>query len=109
MQSVVTKLDDTPMSRGEVVAFAEQLFPVRGEELSARTENMRGDIVAGFSRGTGNQGQTRWDALNAVTEFVDWQSTFRETEFSREENRFESVMHGNGAGLRARALELLLN
>jgi hypothetical protein len=70
---------------------------------------MREAIVTGFSRGTGNRGQTRWDAFNSVTEWVDWESTFRTTEFSREENRFESLLTGKGANTRNRALELLLN
>jgi len=108
-KEIVFSLDNTLMTREEVVSFAEKLFPSRGEEVSTRTENMREAIVTGFSRGTGNVGQTRWDAFNSVTEFVDWQSTFRETEFSRDENRMESVFGGNGARLRERALNLLLN
>lgn len=106
-KEIVFSLDSTPMSRSEVVAFAEKLFPQRGEKLSVQTENARQAIVSGFSRGTGNVGSTRWDAFNAVTEWLDWQSTFRETEFSREENRMESLFSGNGARTRARALELL--
>jgi hypothetical protein len=109
MQSVVNQLDTAEISRSEVVAFAETLFPSKGEEVSTRTENMREAIVTGFSRGTGNVGRTRWDLFNSVTEFLDWGSTFRETDFSREENRFESLTSGNAARTRSRALELLLN
>jgi fido (protein-threonine AMPylation protein) len=54
-------------------------------------------------------GRTRWDAFNAVTEHLDWAGTFRETEFSREENRFESLVTGSAARVRERAMELLLN
>lgn len=108
MRDRVTKLDATPMSQSEVEGFARALFPTADEsDLPTRTLNMREAIATGFVRGTGNQGRTRWDAFNAVTEFVDWQATYRETDFSREENRFESVMTGNGASLRERALELL--
>lgn len=110
MQGVVTKLDTNPMTSREVVAFAERLFPATNpEEVSTRTENMREAVVTGFSRGTGNVGRSRWDAFNAVTEFLDWNSAFRETEFSREENRFESLVTGNAARTRNRAMELLLN
>lgn len=110
MRQQVTALDAKPMARSEVEAFARALFPVADEnEVSSRTENMREEIVTGFSRGTGNQGRTRWDAFNAVTETLDWNSTFRTTEFSREENRFESLLSGKGAATRQRALELLLN
>lgn len=110
MRGIVAKLDDTPMTQAEVRGFAAKLYPVADEsEVSGRTENMREEIVTGFSRGTGNQGRTRWDAFNALTEQLDWSSTFRTTEFSRDENRFESLLTGKAANTRNRALELLLN
>lgn len=107
-QEIVFTLDNRPMSLPEMRAFTEQLFPVNGEKVSTRLENIRETVYAGFTRGTGNRGQTRYDALNAVTEYLDWQSTFRETEFSREENRMDSLINGSGAKTRARALDLLL-
>jgi hypothetical protein len=110
MQGVVDKLDNTPISRSEVIDFARALFPAADElNVSTRTENVRDAILTGFVRGTGNVGRTRWDALNAVTEHLDWAGTFRETEFSREENRFESLVTGSAARVRERAMELLLN
>jgi uncharacterized protein DUF932 len=109
MRNQVTALDSKPMSRNEVVTFAEQLFPVDPEAVNkSRVENQREAIVTGFSRGTGNYGETRWDAFNAVTEYLDWQSTFRETTYSKQENRFESLLVGKGAKTRERALELLI-
>jgi hypothetical protein len=109
MQGVVNQLDNTPMTKPEVVSFARALFPAVDEaKVPTRTENVRDSIVTGFSRGTGNVGQTRWDALNAVTEQLDWQGTFRETEFPRDENRFDSIVSGSAARTRNRALELLL-
>jgi|HubBroStandDraft_3_1064219.scaffolds.fasta_scaffold69263_2 hypothetical protein len=109
MKSTVVKLDAKPMAQTEVTNFARQLFPAQDEnDVPSRTENMRNEIVAGFSHGTGNQGRTRWDTFNAVTEYLDWSSTFRETEHSAEENRFESLLSGRGANTRQRALELLL-
>lgn len=110
MKEQVTALDNKSMSGKEIVRFAEKLFPAPDESnVSTRIENTRDEIVSGFSRGTGNQGRTRWDAFNSVTEHLDWNSTFRETEFSREENRFESLLTGKGAATRERALQLLLN
>jgi hypothetical protein len=109
MQGLVNTLDNAAMTRDEVVAFATRLFPAVDEaDVSPRIENTREAIVTGFSRGLGNVGRTRWDAFNAVTEYLDWQSSFRETEFSREDNRFESLTIGNGARVRAQALELLV-
>jgi Domain of unknown function (DUF932) len=110
MQGIVTKLDTTPMSLDEVKNFARTLYPAKDEnDVPTRTQNMRDAIAVGFVRGTGNVGKTRWDAFNAVTEYLDWQSSFRETDFSREENRFESLTVGSGAKTRSEALELLLN
>jgi hypothetical protein len=108
MDALVSHLDSTPMTRTEAVNFAAQLYPATDEnEVSPRIANTREAVVVGFSRGLGNVGRTRWDAFNAVTENLDWNSSFRETEYSREENRFESLTSGNGAKIRARALELL--
>ena len=108
-QQIVISLDNKDMSVSEMEDFTERLFPARDDEPSKRLEGIREQVVTGFTRGTGNRGKTRFDALNAVTEYLDWQSTFRETDFSREENRLDSLINGNGARTRARALELLLN
>jgi hypothetical protein len=110
MQGVVNALDNAPITRSEVIDFARTLFPAADElNVPTRTENVRDAILTGFVRGTGNVGRTRWDAFNAVTEHLDWAGTFRETEFSREENRFESLVTGSAARVRERAMELLLN
>lgn len=110
MQGIVTQLDSAPMAREEVVSFARALFPAADEEdVPTRTQNVRDSIVSGFFRGSGNVGRTRWDALNSITEHLDWNGTFRETEFPREENRFDSIVSGSAARIRDRALELLLN
>jgi hypothetical protein len=110
MQSTVNALDNTPITQSEVDAFARVLFPAADEaNVPTRTANVRDAIATGFVRGTGNVGRTRWDAFNAVTEHLDWESRFRVTEFSREENRFESLVTGYAARIRSRALELLLN
>jgi hypothetical protein len=115
MRGIVTALDTKPMTRKEVVNFARALYPspeadAPGSkvEVPTRIENTREAIVAGFFNGRGNVGKTRWDAFNAVTENLDWNGTFRETEFTREENRFDSILAGSAARTRNRALELLL-
>lgn len=110
MRGQVVALDSKPMTRAQVEVFAEQLFPIDPDAVNkSRVENQRQAVVTGFSRGTGNYGETRWDAFNAVTEYLDWTSTFRETQFSKQENRFESLLVGKGANTRARALDLLLS
>lgn len=110
MNGLVAKLDNQNMTRNEVEVFANRLFPAQDEEdVSTRTQNMREAIIVGFSRGAGNVGRTRWDAFNSVTEYMDHFSTFRATDYSAQENRFESLTTGGGAKLKARALEMLLN
>ena len=62
-----------------------------------------------FRRGTGNEGATRWDAFNAVTEFVDHRRSVRVAEGrDRSEARFESAVFGTGDDLKAKAYDLLL-
>lgn len=110
LQRTVTALDSQAMTLEEVVEFANRLFPAADETaVPARTQKTRDAIVTGFHRGAGNVGRTRWDAFNSVTEHLDWNGTFRETEHSREDNRFESLLSGSAAGVRQRAMELLLN
>ena len=61
-----------------------------------------------FHRGAGNSGSTRWDAFNAVTEYVDHGRTVRASNGrSKAEARFESVLLGSGDDLKARAFDLL--
>jgi hypothetical protein len=110
MQNTVSQLDNAPMSQDEMAVFVNRLFPAQDEsKVPTRLANVREAISTGFVRGTGNVGKTRFDAFNAVTEYLDWESTFKQTEFSREENRFESLLTGKASDLRAKALELLLN
>lgn len=110
LTNTVAALDNRAMARDEMTGFARKLFPAKDEtDVPTRTENVRAEVIANFTHGRGNVGRTRWDAFNAVTEHLDWQATFRETDFSREENRFDSLTVGNGAKTRARALEMLLN
>lgn len=115
MRATVTQLDNTPMTKSEHDAFTLRLFGVRDEvaltdgSTPTRTLNRVNEVRSLFVRGMGNVGRTRWDSFNAVTEYLDWYSTFRETNVSFEENRFLSITDGNAARVREQALELLLN
>lgn len=115
MQAKVSKLDKTPMDGSEMAAFTRDLLGVARdaapEDIPTRTQTALDSITAGFTRGMGNVGRTRWDAFNAVTEHLDWFAPYRQTENSRADNRFTSLFNVNGgsAKVRERALELLLN
>lgn len=108
LQEVMNELDRQAMTRADMVTFSEKLLPIKDEKESTRTENVRQEIVTLFSRGKGNLGKSRWDALNAVTEYVDHHRTTRTKENGNsEENRFSSSMFGSGLTLKTQAYTLL--
>jgi phage/plasmid-like protein (TIGR03299 family) len=107
---LVNALNKQNMTKQEMVKFAEILLPNKkdddgkDEETTTRTENIRGEIVTLFDRGAGNLGQTRWDALNAVTDYVDHDRTLR-----GDSSRFEAALLGSGAKMKQRAVDILVD
>lgn len=96
-------LADTRMSAEEFEAFSLKLMP--GE--STLSTNRRDTLAGLFNHGIGNHGATRWDAYNAVTEFVTHHRSYRETRnVSAETNRFLGVMESDT--MNDKALELLI-
>lgn len=91
------------MTQTEMADFAKKLIP--GDSPIA---NKRRETITGlFTGGLGNKGETRWDALNAVTEFTTYHATYRQTEIaSAETSRFLGILGRNP--LNERAMELLL-
>lgn len=70
------KLLKFKISEKEVRGFANVIFPdIRNKDEkrvhATSQEKKREEIVNLFHRGLGNQGKTRWDAFNAVTEYLD--------------------------------------
>jgi hypothetical protein len=66
--SVVEKLQNEVFTEDQMRHLIEKLIPSKGDP-STKMMNKREDIFNRFVRGIGNNGSTRWDALNAVTEF----------------------------------------
>jgi len=66
--SVVEKLQNESFSSNQMLQLIEKLLPAKGE-VSTRMLSKREDIFNRFEQGIGNNGGTKWDALNAVTEF----------------------------------------
>ena len=69
-------LDSQKISKEELEKVVNRLFPDKkvrnkGEEVLLSGETSRNRVVELFSNGAGNKGATRWDAFNAVTEYVD--------------------------------------
>ena len=55
----------------EISEEVQKLRAVRGRKASTRIPSRREEIVNLFISGAGNRGASRWDALNAVTEYLD--------------------------------------
>ena len=61
-------LKSNKFSRDQMAKLTQKLIPVEKEESTRRT-NQREKIVDLYESGQGNVGESRWDALNAFTEF----------------------------------------
>lgn len=89
--------------------FLDGLFPMAGKDGKGKKqmENKREELAALFLNGTGNDGESVWDAFNAVTEWANHGAVFKETgASSRAENRFTSVFDGEMGKLIQKAFDL---
>lgn len=108
-QRKATAMASARMSQAEANRVFEQLLGVREQaDVSTRSLNQLRELNMLFREGTGNEGLTRWDAFNAVTEFVDHSRASRVTgNRNQAEVRFESVLLGSGDAMKAKAFDLL--
>lgn len=105
LQGVINILAKTPMNKDGMEEFTKRLFPVEDEaDAPTKTINIRESVQNLFVNGKGNQGKSRWDALNAVTEFVDYHRATR-----NETSRFEAGLLGSGVLIKERAVKLLVD
>jgi phage/plasmid-like protein (TIGR03299 family) len=122
LQTVMNVLAEQEVSKSYVEGFVNALVPAELNKetgrISTRTENRRNDIETLFSSGKGNNGRTKWDLFNAVTEYVDHHSGGRLTEARKNrtedgmdvenEARFERALIGAGALMKQKAMDLLI-
>ena len=111
---IFAELAQQRMSLKEFRSFAEKLLDdVRGEideEASAskktRRESAINELDEFFRHGDGNQGVSRYDAYNAITEWVTARKDAAKDaiEFAK---RFESATCGYNARIKTRALAML--
>tara|TARA_R110001592_G_scaffold274961_1_gene541905 strand:+ start:921 stop:1742 length:822 start_codon:yes stop_codon:yes gene_type:complete len=66
--STMEELKSTKFTIDQMVKLTQRLVPVMEDESSKRI-NKREKLVNLFSAGKGNEGKTRWDAFNALTEY----------------------------------------
>lgn len=106
----VQRLAATAISKDAAVDVFSKLLDINPDEaVTPKVQKSLDTLVELFVRGTGTEGKSRWDAFNAVTEFVDHRRTLRVGEGrSRAEARFESALLGDGDALKATAYDLLV-
>jgi phage/plasmid-like protein (TIGR03299 family) len=103
IQEALGSLGSHLLSKDEMREFTRALVPADDEkDVPTRTRNIRDDINRLFQRGAGNRGATRWDALQAVTDYVDHSATIR-----GESTRLESGLLAAGARLKQKAYDTL--
>jgi phage/plasmid-like protein (TIGR03299 family) len=112
-------LANTPMARAEVRGFVCQVITdlddveAATEKVAASEgrqytlyENKGNELMRLFNSGDGNLGTDRYDALNAVTQWIDHQRR-RIVDYRDKAKAFESGTFGQGAKVKARARKLL--
>ncbi|MDC3298561.1 DUF932 domain-containing protein [bacterium] len=107
-QLVNTRMSDNQAERF-IKRFIPDATPRAGEKLvterqKSRVNRVRADIQDLFVNGAGNEGVSRWDMLNAVTEYYDHHAFRKNTQAAR---AFVSNAQG-GHQSKNRAMTLLL-
>lgn len=111
VESQINRLAGHYPSLRQLEEYFRQVYPDSPDGESARTKNVRQELMRLFEQGIGhNMPEIRhstWTALNAVTEYVDhYRSTRGRTATERAGNRLESAWFGSGAILKQRAWNL---
>lgn len=101
VQEQFKSLAATRFTQKQMENFVEKLIP--GDSTQAK--NRRETVAGLFRDGIGNSGQTKWDAFNAVTEYVTHHKGYRGNDNTPVEvNRFIGVMEKNRLSEQALAL-----
>jgi phage/plasmid-like protein (TIGR03299 family) len=94
--SQAQSLADRKLSGNQADCFLQNLYPLEKEASQhtvTRTNNRRENVLELFRDGVGNSGQTRWDMLNAITEYYDHHVGNKRTNAA---SKFMSNMTGMG-------------
>jgi len=114
-EETVKILNSISMHPDEIDGFMKRLYRVDLKKPITRQRERKIDKARDlFLRGHGNIGETRWDALNAVTELLDHHHSkrYKSPGLARRarENRFVSNnLSGYGDTIKQRAVKLLIN
>ena len=108
------QLIETPMDDAEYVSFSKEMYPdVEREGLKPidRTKTRRA-IANLFWYGVGQEHpdvkNTRWAAYNSISEYIDHERTYGSSKSGTVlDSRMNSIIWGQGAAVKKRALDLL--
>ena len=109
LELTVNSLANTRISGYEREQFLTHLFGQQEnpEEVGERIRNQMDEVDRLFSEGIGNEGWSRWDMLNGVTEFTTHYKGVRGGE-SEKANRLHANWFGTGRRLNDSAMRLLM-
>lgn len=105
----IESVKDAQLAKDKMI---EKLKDLRKEGKETRVENQTEAFLKLFENGAGNAASSRWDALNAVTDFIDHQRERLQKgadSIEKLSRMTESAMRGTGATRKRRALSLLTN
>jgi hypothetical protein len=121
---IAQALARAPMTQNDAAAFFAQMltgeddvteaakkFKYAEGRVASRYGHQNAVLMDLFNAGKGNVGETRWDAINAITEYVDHQRSrmgnWRKSTSVLTDAGLDSALFGTGAGRKVRALKLL--
>ena len=109
LELTVNSLANTRISGYEREQFLTHLFGQQENplEIGTRIRNQMDEVDRLFSEGIGNEGWSRWDMLNGVTEFTTHYKGVRGGE-SEKANRLHATWFGTGRRLNDSAMKLLM-
>lgn len=114
-EKTTKQLSSMPMKESQIDVFGRMLYKIdKKTSLSPQAVKRTNRLKELFKKGHGNHGETRWDALNAVTEMLDHrvEGTNKSPTAIRQarQNRFfRNNLSGYGDMLKQRAVRLLIN
>lgn len=109
------QLINMPMKESQIDTFGRMLYKIdKKTSLSPQAVKRTNRLKELFKNGHGNHGETRWDALNAVTEMLDHRveranKSPRALKQARQNRFFRNNLSGYGDMLKQRAIRLLID
>jgi phage/plasmid-like protein (TIGR03299 family) len=97
-------------SRANAAELLAEHSDAQSDASRSRLDNQVAEVLRYFQSGTGNAGESRYDALNALTEWIDHKRATARNAADRHaqaSRAMESAVDGTGADRKRRAVQLL--